>query len=174
MWISVFVYRSYCEMVIHKSIWSLLVFNHMSIIWNHVMNHGCPAGQPVVLCGKNFNIGHHTQTVQPSFYIPTMLIGTIDFNHFIPLSLTLTLPGGHMISAKENLLAVFSPTLFICWGWNLMLWWSNWSWRSWDCFWIRFVETKGITASCWLRQKAFNVGMHWDVYQSFESSLVWR
>ena len=36
---------------------------------------------------------------------PARLIGTIDFYHFIPLSLTLTLPGGHKVSAKQNLLA---------------------------------------------------------------------
>ena len=36
-----------------------------------------------------------------------MLIGTIDFYHFVPLSLTLTLPGGDKVSAKQNLLASF-------------------------------------------------------------------
>ena len=48
------------------------------------------------------------QTVQPNFVIPAMLTGTIDFYHFILLSLTLTLPGGHKVSAKRNLLASFS------------------------------------------------------------------
>ena len=45
------------------------------------------------------------QTVQPNFFVPAMLLGTIDFYHFIPLSLvpfytafSLTLPGGHMVS----------------------------------------------------------------------------
>ena len=41
-----------------------------------------------------------------------MLIGNIDFYHFIPLSLTLTLLGGHKVSAKQNLLAAFSGCLF--------------------------------------------------------------
>ena len=35
-------------------------------------------------------------------FIPAMLIGTIDLNHFIPLPLTLTLPGGHKISTQQN------------------------------------------------------------------------
>ena len=43
--------------------------------------------------GKNFNVGHYMQTFQPIFLIPAMLIGTIDFYHFIPISLTLTLAG---------------------------------------------------------------------------------
>ena len=47
------------------------------------------------------------------FVLPAMFLGTIDFNHFIPLSLTLTLPGGHKVSAKQNLLASFSCLLFI-------------------------------------------------------------
>ena len=45
--------------------------------------------------------------------MPAMLIGTIDFYHFIPLLLTLTLPGGNKVSTKQNLfwlqfLALFS------------------------------------------------------------------
>ena len=44
-------------------------------------------------------------------FIPAMLRGTIDFFHFVPLSLTLTLPGGRKFSAKRNILASFSHTL---------------------------------------------------------------
>ena len=39
-------------------------------------------------------------------------IGTIDLNHFIPLSVTLTLPGDHNFSAKQNLLPSFFPAHF--------------------------------------------------------------
>ena len=35
---------------------------------------------------------------------------------FIPLLLTLTLPGGHKVSSKQNLLASFSPTLIVISG----------------------------------------------------------
>ena len=62
---------------------------------------------------QTFNIGHYMQTVQPIFFIPAMLIGTFDHYKFILLSLTLTLPRGHKVSTKQNLLASFSPTLFI-------------------------------------------------------------
>ena len=47
------------------------------------------------------------------FILPTLLISTIGFYHFVPLSLTLTLPGGHKVISKQNLLDSFSPTLFI-------------------------------------------------------------
>ena len=57
--------------------------------------------------GKGFNVGHYTQTFQAIFFIPAMLIGTINFYHFIPLSVTLTLSGGHKVSAKQNLLRFF-------------------------------------------------------------------
>ena len=40
-----------------------------------------------------------------------MLIGTVDFYHFIPLSVNLTVAGSHKVSAKQNLLASFSCTL---------------------------------------------------------------
>ena len=39
--------------------------------------------------------------------MPAMLIGTIYLYHFVPLSLSLTLPGGHKVSLKQNLLASF-------------------------------------------------------------------
>ena len=62
---------------------------------------------------QNFNIGHYMQTVQPNLFIPAMLIGTIDFYNVMLLSLTLTVPGSHNVSAKYNLSAAFSYTLFI-------------------------------------------------------------
>ena len=106
---------------------------HMSIIWICVMSCLClagwltgwPVGQPTSLCGKNLNVGHYTQTVQPDLFMPAMFIGTIDFYHFIPLSLTLNLPWNHKVSMKQNLLASVSPTLFIWSGWNLVWWLSN-------------------------------------------------
>ena len=64
-----------------------------------------PAGHLSVLCGENFNIRHYMQTVQPNISIPAILVGTVDFYQFIQLSLTL--PGDHKISAKQNLLVSF-------------------------------------------------------------------
>ena len=95
-------------------------FIHMSINFHSyeyhmdlVMGHVHRAGQPTFLHGKTFDGGHYMQTVQQIFFIPAMLIGTISLYHFIPLSLTLALPGGHKVSTKHNLLASFSPALFI-------------------------------------------------------------
>ena len=68
-------------------------------------NESCSSGLPAVLRDKNFNFGHYTQTFQPNCVMPVMLIGAIDFYHFILLSLTLVFPGGHKVSAKQNILA---------------------------------------------------------------------
>ena len=59
-----------------------------------------PAGGCAVLCGKNLSVEHYIQTFQPNVFLPAMLIGTIDFYHFIPHSVTLTLTGGHKVSTK--------------------------------------------------------------------------
>ena len=56
-----------------------------------------PPVRPSVLRGKNCNVGHYsiyTQTVQQLFFFTrAMLIGAIDFYHFIPFSLVLALAG---------------------------------------------------------------------------------
>ena len=76
---------------------------------------GQPAGQPFILHDKNFDVEHNTTKCSTSFFffLAAMLIGTIDFCHFIPLSMALTLAGSHKVSTKQNLLASFSPTLLI-------------------------------------------------------------
>ena len=53
---------------------------------NELSLSGWSAGK---LPGKNVYTGHYTQTFQPIFFIPTMVTGTMDFCHFILLSLTL-------------------------------------------------------------------------------------
>ena len=55
---------------------------------------------------------HYWQTFPPNLFIPAMIIGAIDVYCSIPLSVTLTLAGGHKVSAKQILLASFSHTLF--------------------------------------------------------------
>ena len=119
-----------------------------------------------VLYGKNCDIGHYMKTVQPNLFIVSMLIGTIDFCHLIPLLLTWTLPGGHKISTKQNLLASFSHTLFIWWGWNWMWWWSNSGWTSWDYFWVRFCRTRDTTSVLLIASKNINILMYLDIYES--------
>ena len=69
--------------------------------------HLCSELCLAILHGKNLNIGHHTQSFQLFFFIPVVLISTIDFDHFIPLSLTMILPGGHEVNAQQNPLTHF-------------------------------------------------------------------
>ena len=54
------------------------------------------------MCGKNFNVEHCTQPFPPNLFVPAMVVGTIDLYHFIPVSRTLTLPGGNKVSIKQT------------------------------------------------------------------------
>ena len=125
------------------------------------------------LAKKKSNIGHSTQTVLRNFFLPAMLIGTIHFYHFIPLSLTLTVPGGHKVSAKQYLLASFSPTPFIWSGWNLMWWSSNSGWTSWDYFQVRLIRTREITAILLTVSKKLSLACFGMFMNRFDSNLVW-
>ena len=116
------------------------------------------------LCGKNFNIWHYAQTFQPNFSIPAMLIGTIDFYHFIWLA-DLDLACGHKVCAKQNLLVSLSCTHFDCSGWNFIWCWRNSSWMSRYYLWVKFKKTREISAVLLIMsKKLFNVGMHLELY----------
>ena len=66
------------------------------------------------MCGKIFNVGHYMPTVQPNYIVPAMLIGTINFYHFILFSLTLTMPGGSQGQRKVKLTGfIFSHTIHL-------------------------------------------------------------
>ena len=70
------------------------------------MSSVCRAGWLAVLCSNKFNVGHYMQSFQANCLIPAMqYIGTFFFYHFIPLSVILTLPWGHKVSTKQNLVA---------------------------------------------------------------------
>ena len=89
----------------------------MSSVWIYIISCICVAGhclsgQLSFMHGKNFNIGQYSQSFQPMFFIPAMLIGTIDFYHFIPLSVTLIMAEVHKVSSKQDLLALFTHTFF--------------------------------------------------------------
>ena len=145
----------------------------MCVTWIYVISHVHLSRQPLaVLCVKNLNVWHCIQTVPPAFVIPVILIGAVDFYHFIPLSLTLTLPGGHTVCENWNLLASFSPKLFIWLGWNSMWWWSSSSWTSWYYFWIKVIETREITAVLLPTSTNLNIGMHLDVCKSIWFKLA--
>ena len=49
------------------------------------------------------------QSFQPNSFITAMFISTIDFCHFVPLSVALILASGHKLSRKQNLSAYFFP-----------------------------------------------------------------
>ena len=96
-----------------------------------------------------------------------MFLGTIDFYHFMPLYVVLTLGGGQNVSGKENLLVSFSRTLFHQMEWNLV--WR----RSSGHFGTTFEwESREMPAVYILHQKNFTVGMHPDVYEQTRFILV--
>ena len=73
----------------------------------NLCNESCSS----VLHPKTRTLDIYTQTVKPNLFIPAMPIGIIDFYHSILLSLTL--PGGNKVSAKQNVLASFSHSFHL-------------------------------------------------------------
>ena len=133
----------------------MFFFLFVWVTWIYVLSHVHLVCRP---SGKNYNVWRYMETS----FIPAMLIGTIDFHHFMPLSVAfnLTLAGGHKVSVKQNLLTPFSHTLFNWMGWNLIWWWS----------------ISLLSESSWIKGKSCcfidcirncNVGMH-SVYE-----LIW-
>ena len=55
-------------------------------------------GLSAVLRGYNFNFGHCAQIFQTNSFIPALLTGTVDFNHFKSLSVTVILAARHKVS----------------------------------------------------------------------------
>ena len=78
---------------------------------DHVMSHVRPASQPAG-CLTWQKLWHWTVCTNFATRFvytcyATMLIGTIDFYHITPLSLTLISAGGHKVSTKQNVLLYF-------------------------------------------------------------------
>ena len=73
----------------------------ISIIWIYVMS--CSSSR-LSCVAKTLTLDSSHKLFSQIFFRPAMLTGTIDFYHFISLSLTLTLPGGYTVSVKQNLL----------------------------------------------------------------------
>ena len=88
--------------------------------------------------------GQIHENYSTKFFTPAMLTGTIDFYHIIPLWPWPWLRSQGLHKAKPVCFSFF--TLFFWSGWNLMWWWSNSSWTSWDCPEVKFIETRKITA----------------------------
>ena len=88
----------------------------MSIILIYIVSRVRPAGHPTdrsSCVAKTITLDIARKLFNQFLCIPVMLTDTIDFDHLILLSLTLTLAGGHKVSAKQNLLDSFSHTLLI-------------------------------------------------------------
>ena len=110
---------------------------HMCILWIYVMySESCLsirlAVQPSVFRGKNFNVGHYRQTIQPNFVMPAMT-STIFYPFHWPWPCL-----GVTRSAQSKTYWLHFLTLFIWPGRNFMWWRSSLSRTSWDHFWVRF------------------------------------
>ena len=86
------------------------------------------------------------------FFVSVLLISTINLQHYIPLSMTLTFEeweegrggGGVTRSSQSRAWRQFYHTLS-CWSeWNLILFWSSSSSTVWMRFWFRFSESRQI------------------------------
>ena len=64
------------------------------------MSRVCLAGKPTSYMAKALTLNITRKLFNQIFFIRAILLGTTDFCHFVLLSLTLTLPGGHKVSAK--------------------------------------------------------------------------
>ena len=77
-------------------------------------NQSCSSGQSAILHGKNFILAHYRQTFQQNSLLPAMFVSTIDFNHFIPLPVTLTLDSGSQDQHKPKPVAfIFLHTFLL-------------------------------------------------------------
>ena len=108
-------------------------------------------------CWRLQHLALYVQTFESFFFVPAMLIGIIDFNHFLLLSVTLTLPWGYKVRWNQNLLALYSYTVFSWSTWSLLLFSSWWSWYY---IWVGFINQGKWLLSHWWRQKNFKVGFY--------------
>ena len=80
-----------------QSLWAYFSIQ-MSIIWIYVISHVCPAGQ-LSCIAKTFMLDITHKHFYRNIFIFATLLGTFDFSHFVPLSVTLTLTEGHKVRA---------------------------------------------------------------------------
>ena len=69
------------------------------------MSHVCLVGYPSCLAKTLYR-----KTMQPNLFIPARLIGTIDFCHLTPFSLTLTFAGITRSAQTKSLGLIFFHT----------------------------------------------------------------
>ena len=133
--------------------------SHMGLL-NQLCLSICLASPLAILHGKNFNIGHYMQILQPNFFIPAMVVGIVDFLHFRSLSVILALARGHKVSTKQNFIFLHAFQVI---SMNLMQCWCIFNWISWFYFSVRFIESRKISAVSLTASKHFNTGLQWDV-----------
>ena len=83
-------------------IWDLLALVHVKI-FSHIKNFDpyekhidlcnqlCSSSWLAIFFDKICSSGHYSQTVEPNCFVSFLHVGIMDFNHSIPLSVTLTL-----------------------------------------------------------------------------------
>ena len=123
---------------------------------------------------KNLNVGHCVQTFLPNVFIPAMLIDTIDFYHFVPLSSD-NLDRGSQGQRKAVAISyTFSHTVhMIRMKFDMLL--KQIKLKSWCFFWVRCIEIRQTAAVLLGASKNFKVGIYLDVYHMnrFGPSLAW-
>ena len=94
-----------------SNIWAYLIVMIMIMIALICLSVHLIGQQPAHLCGRNLSVGHCVQTLQLNLFISAVLLRTIDFSHFIPLSLILTL-AGVMRSAESKSIWLYFLSYF--------------------------------------------------------------
>ena len=140
----------------------------MDHVISYVHLSGRPSACPSIFHGKICDVEQYLQMFKAKPLIPAILIYTMHLYHFIPLWVILTLAESHKVSRKQNLLSSFSVDEDEMWCW------SNLSWISWYCFWLRFTEWMGeIMHFYWLHQKPSAWACIWMFINWFCPDLLW-
>ena len=134
----------------------------------------CSSGWSAILRGKNFSIGHRTQTFQQNFVRLAMHMGTTDFYYFIPLSKTYTLAEGHKISTKTKLTDFTFSHTFRLVRMKFTMVQKQLKLNILVLFLSQIWSNKRISVVLLTASKNFNTSLHSDVYESvwFKVDLV--
>ena len=127
-----------------------------------------------ILHGKNVSVGHCTQTVWPTFsYLPCLYYRHYWLLPFCTTFSDLDRGWGSQGQRKAKPIGFILRNLFIWSGWKLMWCLSNSSWTSWDYLWLRFIETRGITAVLLTVSKDLTLACIRMFVNRFDSNSVW-
>ena len=99
---------------------------------------------------------------------------TYWYHWLLPFHTTFTdldLAWGSQGQCKAKPVGLFSPALSNWSGWNLMWWWNNSSWTSWDYFLVRFIERRETSVVFLTASRRCNICMHLDDCKSIWCNL---